>query len=99
VDEEESQPKPLINMLWMVCQYSTRGFVSSGKRDIALDPGAAEGGDDASHTATGTIIVGRSRALPASLTTITRRANSAKVWRSRTPAKLYVYDTLLERLP
>jgi hypothetical protein len=29
---------------------------------------------------------------------IIRKANSAKELRSRTPAKLYVYDTLLERL-
>jgi hypothetical protein len=40
----------------------------------------------------------RSR-LPASLTVVTRRANSAKVWRSRMLARLSLYDTLLERLP
>jgi hypothetical protein len=47
---------------------------------------------------TGTVVMGGYRALPECLTTITRRANSAKVLRSRTPAKLYVYDTLLQRL-
>jgi hypothetical protein len=37
-------------------------------------------------------------ALPESLAAIIRRANSAKVLKSMTPAKLYVYDTLLKRL-
>src|SRR5215813_6021786 len=43
----------------MVCQYSTRGLVSSGKGNKALNPGTAEGGGDASHITPGTIIVGR----------------------------------------
>jgi hypothetical protein len=38
------------------------------------------------------------RALPESLTDITRIAKSAKLLRSRTPAKLYLYDTLPKRL-
>jgi hypothetical protein len=36
----------------MLCQYSTRGRVSSGKRDRALDPGAADGGDETSEVST-----------------------------------------------
>jgi hypothetical protein len=44
-------------------------------------------------------LVGGYRALPASLMVITRRANSAKVWRSRTPARLYVYDAVLSWPP
>ena len=59
----------------MVCEYSTPGLVSSGKRKKALDPGAAEGGGNASHIAPGTIIVGRpvrcphpSRSSPVELT-------------------------------
>ena len=32
------------------------------------------------------------------LEVMSRAANAAKAWRSRTPARLYVYDTLLERL-
>jgi hypothetical protein len=45
-----------------------------------------------------TVVVDGYRMLTASLTAMTRRDNSAKELRSRTPAKLYVYDTLLERL-
>jgi hypothetical protein len=60
----------------MVCQYSTRGLVSSGKRDGALDPGAANGSDDASEVAPGTVMVGRSRALSESLSAGTRRADA-----------------------
>jgi hypothetical protein len=44
---------------------------------------------------TGTV-VGGYRALPESLIAITLMANPMKVLRSRTPARLYVYDTLLE---
>jgi hypothetical protein len=44
-------------------------------------------------------MAGGYRTLPALLTAITRRANSAKVLRFRTPARLSAYDTLLERLP
>jgi hypothetical protein len=44
------------------------------------------------------MVVGGYHALPESLMAIIRKANSANVLRSRTPAKLYVYDTLLERL-
>jgi hypothetical protein len=43
-------------------------------------------------------LVGGYRALPESLTAITLLANSMNVLRSRTPARLYVYDTVLERL-
>jgi hypothetical protein len=43
-------------------------------------------------------VVGGYRALPPRLTATTRRANSAKIWRSRTPARLYLYDTILQRL-
>jgi hypothetical protein len=63
----------------MVCQYSTRGLVSRGKRDGALDRGAVEGGGGAFGIATGTVIVGRSCALSESLTAITRRAHAAHV--------------------
>jgi len=46
-----------------------------------------------------TMVVGGYHALPESFTAIIRKANSAKELRSRTSAKLYVYETLLERLP
>jgi hypothetical protein len=44
-----------------------------------------------------TVVVDGYRPLTEFCTAITRRANSAKVLKSRTPAKLYVYETLLER--
>ena len=59
MERQESHPTPLIDRSWMVCQYFIHALVSSGKRKKALDPGAAEGGGDASHIAPGTIIVGR----------------------------------------
>jgi hypothetical protein len=65
----------------MVCQYSTCRLVSSGKRDRALDPGAAEGGEDASDVATSTIMVGHSRMLPESPTALTRRTHTAHMRR------------------
>jgi hypothetical protein len=45
-----------------------------------------------------TAIVCRYWALPYSLEIMTRAAKAAKALRSSTPAKLYVYKTLLERL-
>ena len=44
-------------------------------------------------------VVGGYRTLPKCLTAIIRMANSAKVLRSSTPAKLYVDETILEWLP
>jgi hypothetical protein len=44
-------------------------------------------------------VAGGCRAPAASLTAITRRATPAKRLTSRTPARLSLYDTLLERLP
>jgi hypothetical protein len=38
------------------------------------------------------------RAFPESFRGIIRLANSAKVWRFRTRGRLYLYETLLERL-
>jgi len=74
----------LIRANGMVCHYPRPAQVSSGKRNRALDPGAADGGGDASDIATGTVIVGRSRAPSESLTVIARRAHATHVWRSRT---------------
>jgi hypothetical protein len=45
-----------------------------------------------------TVVVRGYRTLPAPLTAMIRLANSAKALRSRTAVRLYVYDTLLERL-
>ena len=41
------------------------------------------------------ILVGGYHALPESLMAIIRKANSAKELRSKTPAKLYIDETLL----
>ena len=68
----------------MLCQYSTRRLVSSGKRDRALNPGAGDGSGDASDVATGTVIVGRSCALSESLTAITRGVHVAHMGGART---------------
>jgi hypothetical protein len=46
-----------------------------------------------------TVVGGGYRALLASLTAITRLANSANIWRLRTCGRLYISDTLLERWP
>jgi hypothetical protein len=94
----EKPPRPLRERSGMVCQYSTRGLVSSGKRDRVLDPGAAEGGEDASEVATGTVIVGHSPALSEPLTAITRGAHATHVWRSRSCGRWSVADTRLDRL-
>jgi hypothetical protein len=81
----------------MKCQYSTCEQVSSEKHKTVAQAEAEEGADRGGVvTAT---VVGVYYVLPDRLTAITRRANSAKVWRSSTPARLYVYDTLLEGLP
>jgi hypothetical protein len=44
-------------------------------------------------------VVGGYRPPPECFTAMTRSANSAKVLKSRTPERLYLYETLLERLP
>jgi hypothetical protein len=46
-----------------------------------------------------TVLVGSYRPLPEPSEVMSRAANAAKAWRSRTPARLSVEDTLLERLP
>jgi hypothetical protein len=53
--------------------------------------------EKASGVVTVMMVVGGYHALPESLMAIIRKANSAKELRFRTPAKLYVYDTLLGR--
>ena len=44
MDGQESRRTPLIDMSWMVCQYSTRGLVSSEKHETAAEPGAEQEG-------------------------------------------------------
>ena len=47
----------------------------------------------------GRCVLGGSRTLPASLMVIIRLANSANEWRLRTCGRLYLCDTILQRLP
>jgi hypothetical protein len=82
----------------MLCQYSTHGLVSRGKRDRALDPGAADGSGDASDIATGTVIVDRSGTLSELLTAITPRAHATHVWRSRSRGRWSIEYTWLDGL-
>jgi hypothetical protein len=81
----------------MLCQYSRPRPVSSEKHDPAADAGAGEGSGEAAGVVPVTAVAGY-RAVPESLTAITRRAKSATALRSRTCGRLYVYDPLLERL-
>ena len=46
-----------------------------------------------------TVLVGSYRPLPEPTEVISRAAKVAKTLKLRTPAKLYIYETLLERLP
>jgi hypothetical protein len=48
---------------------------------------------------TATVVMGSYRPLPEPPTFVSRAANVAKTLKLRTSAKLYIYETLLERLP
>jgi hypothetical protein len=84
-------------MYRMRCQYSRCGEASSEKHGMAADPGAEEK-SWLMRVVTVTVVGGGYRLLPESLTALIRMANSTKVWRFRTCGRLYVYDTILERL-
>src|SRR5262245_4186091 len=43
---QESQPTPLIDLSWLVCQYTTRGLVASGKRKTPSETGVEWRGRD-----------------------------------------------------
>jgi hypothetical protein len=80
----------------MRCQYSRCEQVSSEKHKTVARAEVEEGADRGGVvTAT---VMGGYCVLPNRLIAITRRANSAKIWRSRTPARLYLCDPILERL-
>jgi hypothetical protein len=81
----------------MVCQYSTRGLVSSEKHEA---PSGVEGrGGDTSGVTTAPEVLGGYGPLLEPPEVVSCAAKVAKRLKSRTPAKLYVYETLLERLP
>lgn len=80
-----------------MCQYSTRGFVSSEKHET---PSGAEGrGGDTLGGAIAAEVMGGYGPLLEPPEVVSRAAKVAKTLKSRTPAKLYVYETLLPRLP
>jgi hypothetical protein len=82
----------------MVCQYSTRGLVSSGKRKTPSEAGVEERGSDTLGGVIAAEVMGGycPRLKPSQV--VSRVAKAARAWRSRTHAILYVYETLLERL-
>src|SRR5262249_10695468 len=79
----------------MLCQYSRQPPVSSEKHATAAEAGVEEEGCPRRR---GDRHGGGYRALPESLTAITLMANPMKVLRSRTPARLNVYEAVLEGL-
>jgi hypothetical protein len=90
---------PLIEVSWMVCQYSTRSLVSTEKHETTPETGMEGRGGHTAGVGTVTVVMGGYYPLPRSLTAINRPANSARVLRSRTCGRWYLYDALLERLP
>ena len=77
----------------MVCQYSTRGLVSSEKHET---PSGVEGrGDDTSGRAIAAEVMAGYGPLLEPPEAMSRAAKAAKTLRLRTPARLYVYGTIL----
>jgi hypothetical protein len=82
----------------MRCQYSRWGPVSSEKHEMAAEAGAEEGKGEVGSILTAMVAVGGCRSQPELPEVERRAAKAAKTLRSRTPARLYLDDTLLERL-
>jgi hypothetical protein len=80
---------PLIDLCWMVCQYSRPGPVSSEKHDLAVAAGAEKGSGEAAGVEPVTV-VGGYRAVPASLPAMTRSAKSVTALKLRTCGRLYL---------
>src|SRR5262245_52000177 len=89
---------PLIEVSWMVCQYSTRSLVSTEMHEMTPETGMKGRGGYTAGVGTVTAVMGGYYPLPRSLTAIHRPAHSTRVLRSRTCGRLYAYDALLERL-
>jgi hypothetical protein len=88
----------LMYAIGMVCQYSRAAQVSSEKHETAADAGADGEGSPIrrhdGHRSDGSLpFSARSTAA------MSRVAKATKALRFMTPARLYVYDTLLERVP
>jgi hypothetical protein len=82
----------------MVCQYFRCGVVSSEKHETPSEAGVEGPGGDTSGVGVAAEVMGGYGPLLKPPEVVSRAAKVAKTLRSRTPAKLYVYDTLLERL-
>jgi hypothetical protein len=73
--------------------------VSREKHDPAAEAGVEEDKGDVGSILPATVVVGGYCRLPKPTEVVSRAAKIAKTLKSRTPAKLYVYETLLQRLP
>jgi hypothetical protein len=80
----------------MVCQYSTCGFVSSEKH--AAPWGVKGPGGDTPGVAIAAEVMGGYGPLLEPPEAVSRAAKVAKTLKSRTPARLYICDAVLERL-
>src|SRR5262245_28400749 len=82
----------------MVCQYSTRGFVSSGKRKTPSEAGAEGRGGDTFGMAIAAEVPGGYGSLLVLPEVVSRAAKVAKTLKSRTPARLYICEAVLQAL-
>jgi hypothetical protein len=95
---QEPQGTPLRSVYWMVCQYSRPSPVSSEKHETSAEAEVAGRAGDTSGVGTAMVVMGSYRPLPEPAEVMNRSAKAVKALRSRTRAKLYVEETLLERL-
>jgi hypothetical protein len=77
----------------MVCQYSTRGLVSSEKHETSSE--VEERGGDTPGVPIAAAVMGGYGPLLEPPEIVSRAAKVAKALKSRTPAKLYIDETLL----
>jgi hypothetical protein len=82
----------------MLCQYSRCDEVSSEKHETAADAGGEERRGDISEVPVAAEVMGDYCPLLEPPAVVSRAAKLAKTLKSRTPAKLYSCETLLERL-
>jgi hypothetical protein len=82
----------------MLCQYSRRRQVSSEKHETAAEAGGEKRRGDTSGVAIAAEVTGGYYPLLEPPAVVSRAAKVATTLQSRSPAKLYVYETLLKRL-
>jgi hypothetical protein len=83
---------------WLVCQHSIRGFVSSEKHETTSEAGVEGRSNNTSGVTIAAKVLGGYCLLLEPPEVVSRAAKVAKRLKSRTPAKLYIYETLLQRL-